>query len=80
LRLFNKNIQFDMDKELTFKYCNWHNSQQAKAFLNLLNFYMSELMGNYPSRNKNQQEQFLKDFTPQSNRSLLTNYQIYKKK
>lgn len=51
-----------MNKDtLIFEYCQWENSQHVKAFLALLNHYMSDPMGDYPQHDDGKQAQLVGD-------------------
>lgn len=58
---FNKNIQICMAIKTTFEYCNWQNPEHTASFLELLNHYLSDPMGDYPPLDENKQQKLLKD-------------------
>lgn len=61
MTLFNKNIQLYMAISITFEQCNWQNTEHTRAYLDLLNHYMSDPMGDYPPLNEHQQQKLLKN-------------------
>lgn len=56
---FNKNIQIYMAINIVFEQCNWQNPEHTGAFLNLLNHYMSDPMGDYPPLNEHDKQKLL---------------------
>lgn len=48
-----------MNNLLTFEYCDWQNPLHASTFLELLNHYMKDPMGDYAPLDKEQQNQLL---------------------
>ncbi|MDO9634442.1 MAG: GNAT family N-acetyltransferase [Paludibacter sp.] len=49
-----------MTQTLQFEFCNWDNALHTNAFLDLLNHYMSDPMGDYPILQKEEQLKLLK--------------------
>lgn len=46
---------------MKFEYCNWQNPEQTRAFLDLLNHYMSDPMGDFSPLNMSKQQKLLID-------------------
>ncbi|MDD3430902.1 MAG: GNAT family N-acetyltransferase [Bacteroidales bacterium] len=52
-----------MGAELHFELCCWDNNRHTRAFLDLLNHYMADPMGNFPPLDNSGQEKLLADLS-----------------
>ncbi len=60
-----------MKEDIKFELCDWQNREHTAAFVNLLNHYMADPMGNHPTLDENQQQKLITDLSKHGTAEVL---------